>query len=42
MTLLCWLLNLATLLLLAWVILSYVVNLGRLGWDHRYARSTTP
>jgi YggT family protein len=34
MTLLCWLLNLATLLLLAWVILSYVVNLGRLGWDH--------
>jgi YggT family protein len=30
----CWLLNLATLGVLAWVILSYVVNFGRLPWGH--------
>jgi YggT family protein len=30
----CYLLNLTTLALLAWVILSYVVNLGRLPWGH--------
>lgn len=30
----CLLLYLATLFLIAWVILSYVVNLGRLSWGH--------
>jgi len=32
--LVCTLLNLATLALVAWVILSYVVNFGRLPWGH--------
>jgi YggT family protein len=30
----CTLLNLVTLALVAWVILSYVVNFGRLPWGH--------
>ncbi len=34
MRVICYLLNLTTLALLAWVILSYVVNLGRLPWGH--------
>lgn len=34
MRLVCTLLNLATLALVAWVILSYVVNFGRLPWGH--------
>lgn len=34
MGLVCTLLNLATLVLIAWVILSYVVNFGRLPWGH--------
>jgi len=32
--LLCLLLNLASLTLFAWIILSYVVNFGRLPWGH--------
>ncbi|MDJ0924895.1 MAG: YggT family protein [Acidimicrobiia bacterium] len=32
--LICLLLNLATLILFAWIILSYVVNFGRLPWGH--------
>ena len=32
--LLCVTLNLATLTLFAWIILSYVVNFGRLPWGH--------
>lgn len=32
--LICLLLNLATLVLFAWIILSYVVNFGRLPWGH--------
>jgi len=32
--LLCLLLNLASLALFAWIILSYVVNFGRLPWGH--------
>lgn len=38
MRIICLLLNLATLLLLAWVILSYVVNFGRLPWGHPIRR----
>ena len=38
MNFICLLLNLATLLLLAWVILSYVVNFGRLPWGHPVRR----
>lgn len=34
MRIVCILLNLATLFLIAWVILSYVVNFGRLSWGH--------
>lgn len=34
MDIICTLLNLATLALIAWVILSYVVNFGRLPWGH--------
>lgn len=34
MGLICLLLNLATLVLFAWIILSYVVNFGRLPWGH--------
>jgi YggT family protein len=34
MGLLCTLLNLVWLFLLAWIILSYVVNFGRLPWGH--------
>lgn len=34
MGIVCTLLNLATLALVAWVILSYVVNFGRLPWGH--------
>jgi YggT family protein len=32
--LICLILDLATLFLIAWVILSYVVNFGRLSWGH--------
>ena len=38
MNFICLLLNLATILLLAWVILSYVVNFGRLPWGHPVRR----
>jgi YggT family protein len=34
MGLICLLLNLASLALFAWIILSYVVNFGRLPWGH--------
>jgi YggT family protein len=30
----CWLLSASILVILAWIILSYVVAFGRLGWDH--------
>lgn len=33
-SLICLLLNIATLILFAWIILSYVVNFGRLPWGH--------
>lgn len=32
--LICTVLNLAWIVLLAWIILSYVVNFGRLPWGH--------
>lgn len=32
--LICMVLNLAWIVLLAWIILSYVVNFGRLPWGH--------
>lgn len=32
--LICLVLNLASLTLFGWIILSYVVNFGRLSWDH--------
>lgn len=32
--LICSLLDIATLILFAWIILSYVVNFGRLPWGH--------
>ncbi|MDJ0496816.1 MAG: YggT family protein [Acidimicrobiia bacterium] len=38
MELICLLLNLATLVLFAWIILSYVVNFGRLPWGHPIRR----
>ena len=38
MGLICLLLNLATLALFAWIILSYVVNFGRLPWGHPVRR----
>ncbi len=38
MGLICLLLNLATLVLFAWIILSYVVNFGRLPWGHPIRR----
>ncbi len=34
MGLVCTVLNLASLTLFAWIILSYVVNFGRLPWGH--------
>lgn len=34
MDLLCQLLNLVWIALIAWIILSYVVNFGRLPWGH--------
>lgn len=34
MAIVCWLLNVAVLVILAWIVLSYVVAFGRLGWDH--------
>ena len=34
MGLICLLLNLASLVLFAWIILSYVVSFGRLPWGH--------
>lgn len=33
-SLICLVLNLASLTLFAWIILSYVVNFGRLPWGH--------
>lgn len=38
MYLICLLLNLASLVLFAWIILSYVVNFGRLPWGHPIRR----
>lgn len=38
MAIICWLLNAAILVILAWIILSYVVAFGRLGWDHPVRR----
>lgn len=38
MGLICLLLNLASLALFAWIILSYVVNFGRLPWGHPIRR----
>ena len=38
MGLICTLLSLAWLSLLAWIILSYVVNFGRLPWGHPIRR----
>ena len=38
MGLICLLLNLASLALFAWIILSYVVNFGRLPWGHPVRR----
>ena len=37
-TIVCLLLNVAWLGLLAWIILSYVVNFGRLPWGHPVRR----
>lgn len=34
----CLILNLATFTLIAWIILSYVVNFGRLPWGHPVRR----
>ena len=38
MGLICTLLYLAWLALIVWIILSYVVNFGRLGWGHPVRR----
>jgi YggT family protein len=36
--LICAVLTGAVWLIIAWIVLSYVVNLGRLGWDHPVRR----
>lgn len=38
MEIVCWLLNATVLVILAWIVLSYVVAFGRLGWDHPVRR----
>jgi len=34
----CWLLSAVIIGILAWIVLSYVVAFGRLGWDHPVRR----
>jgi YggT family protein len=36
--LICAVLGVATWAIIAWIVLSYVVNFGRLGWDHPVRR----
>lgn len=36
--LICAVLGVATWVIIAWIVLSYVVNFGRLGWDHPVRR----
>ena len=36
--LICAVLSVAIWLIIAWIVLSYVVNFGRLGWDHPVRR----
>ena len=36
--LLCAVLTAAVWIIIAWIVLSYVVNFGRLGWDHPVRR----
>lgn len=36
--LLCAVLGVAVWVIIAWIVLSYVVNFGRLGWDHPVRR----
>ena len=38
MEIVCWLLSAVILVILAWIVLSYVVAFGRLGWDHPVRR----
>lgn len=38
MEIVCWLLSAIILIILAWIVLSYVVAFGRLGWDHPVRR----
>jgi len=36
--LLCAVLGVAVWVIIAWIVLSYVINFGRLGWDHPVRR----
>ena len=36
--LICAVLSVAIWIIIAWIVLSYVVNFGRLGWDHPVRR----
>lgn len=38
LTLVCGILRLAVWIIIAWIVLSYVVSFGRLGWDHPVRR----
>jgi YggT family protein len=38
LTLVCGILRLAVWVIIAWIVLSYVVSFGRLGWDHPVRR----
>lgn len=38
MAIICWLLSAIIIGILAWIVLSYVVAFGRLGWDHPVRR----
>ena len=38
MAIVCWLLSAIIIGILAWIVLSYVVAFGRLGWDHPVRR----
>ena len=38
LTLVCGTLRLAVWVIIAWIVLSYVVSFGRLGWDHPVRR----
>lgn len=38
MSFVCLILSLATWLIIAWIVLSYVVVFGRVGWDHPVRR----